>query len=72
MLGIAACLLLMFSLPAANWWRLLAWLGLGMLIYFFYGRFHSHLGIKLRHEIALHGVSPAGMLSDDGRPESEE
>ena len=28
-LGIAACLVLMLSLPAANWWRLFAWLGLG-------------------------------------------
>ena len=40
-LGIACCLILMFSLPAANWWRLLAWLALGFLIYFFYGRHHS-------------------------------
>src|SRR5437660_8600538 len=27
-LGIASCLLLMLSLPAANWWRLFAWLAL--------------------------------------------
>jgi APA family basic amino acid/polyamine antiporter len=68
-LGIAACLLLMFSLPAANWWRLFAWLGLGLLIYFFYGRRHSLLGIQLQQEIATHGVSPAGMLKDgtDGK-----
>jgi len=31
----------MFSLPAANWWRLLAWLALGFVIYFAYGRRHS-------------------------------
>ena len=41
--GIASCLMLMFSLPAANWWRLLVWLGLGFLIYFAYGRRHSVL-----------------------------
>jgi len=40
-LGIATCLLLMFSLPAENWLRLLVWLALGMLIYVFYGRRHS-------------------------------
>jgi APA family basic amino acid/polyamine antiporter len=40
-LGIGLCLLLMFSLPAENWWRLFAWLGLGFLIYFGYGRKHS-------------------------------
>ena len=40
-LGILACLLLMFSLPTANWWRLMAWLGAGIVIYVFYGRKHS-------------------------------
>jgi APA family basic amino acid/polyamine antiporter len=64
-LGIAACLLLMFSLPAANWWRLIAWLFLGLCIYLFYGRRHSILGKELRGEITSHGVSPAGMLKDD-------
>jgi APA family basic amino acid/polyamine antiporter len=63
-LGIAACLLLMFSLPAENWYRLIAWLALGLLIYFFYGRRHSLLGIELQKEIATHGATPAGMLRD--------
>jgi APA family basic amino acid/polyamine antiporter len=40
-LGILCCLLLMFSLPVANWWRLFAWLGIGFVIYFAYGRSHS-------------------------------
>jgi APA family basic amino acid/polyamine antiporter len=61
-LGILACLLMMFSLPAANWYRLFGWLAIGLTIYFLYGRRHSHLGKALRGEIALHGVSPAGML----------
>jgi APA family basic amino acid/polyamine antiporter len=59
-LGIASCLLLMFSLPAANWYRLFGWLGIGMVIYMFYGRQHSILGKELRGELAAHGVSPAG------------
>jgi APA family basic amino acid/polyamine antiporter len=42
-LGIASCLLLMFSLPPETWLRLVVWLGLGFLIYFTYGRRHSHL-----------------------------
>jgi APA family basic amino acid/polyamine antiporter len=42
-LGILSCLVLMFSLPAANWFRLLGWLGIGLLIYFAYGRRHSAL-----------------------------
>ncbi len=63
-LGIALCLLLMLSLPADNWWRLIGWLALGLLIYFSYGRRHSLLGKELRGEIATHGVSPAGMIDD--------
>jgi APA family basic amino acid/polyamine antiporter len=42
-LGILFCLLLMFSLPAANWLRLLAWLAIGLVIYTAYGRRHSVL-----------------------------
>jgi APA family basic amino acid/polyamine antiporter len=63
-LGIGACLLLMLSLPAANWWRLFAWLAIGLCIYFLYGRHHSLLGQELRREISTHGVSPAGMPLD--------
>ena len=42
-LGIAFCLLLMFSLPVENWLRLIVWLLLGFAIYFSYGRQHSAL-----------------------------
>ena len=64
-LGIAGCLLLMFSLPVANWWRLVAWLGLGLVIYFSYSRFHSRLGARdLQEELALQGISPAGSPAD--------
>jgi basic amino acid/polyamine antiporter, APA family len=48
-LGILSCLLLMFSLPSENWWRLGVWLGIGLLLYFCYGRRHSVLA-KLRGE----------------------
>jgi basic amino acid/polyamine antiporter, APA family len=40
-LGILTCLLLMFSLPVDNWWRLIIWLLIGFVIYFGYGRRHS-------------------------------
>lgn len=42
-LGIFMCLMMMFSLPAANWLRLIIWLGLGIVIYFLYGIHHSKL-----------------------------
>ena len=42
-LGMLTCTLLMFSLPAENWWRLIIWLAIGFVIYFSYGRHHSVL-----------------------------
>ena len=39
--GIGTCLLLMFSLPVENWYRLIVWLIIGIVIYIFYGRKHS-------------------------------
>jgi APA family basic amino acid/polyamine antiporter len=67
-LGIGACILLMLSLPAANWWRLFGWLAIGLLLYFTYGRSHSLLGQELRGEIRTHGISPAGMPVDGVKP----
>jgi APA family basic amino acid/polyamine antiporter len=40
-LGILLCVLLMFSLPAENWLRLVVWLVIGLVVYFGYGRKHS-------------------------------
>jgi APA family basic amino acid/polyamine antiporter len=45
-LGIAFCLLLMFSLPAENWLRLILWLLIGLVIYFSYGRHRSVLAVQ--------------------------
>jgi APA family basic amino acid/polyamine antiporter len=42
-LGVLMCLLLMFSLPSENWWRLFVWMGIGLATYFLYGRRHSVL-----------------------------
>jgi APA family basic amino acid/polyamine antiporter len=46
-LGILVNLTMMLFLPLDTWWRLLAWLVLGLVIYFAYGRFHSVLGREL-------------------------
>jgi basic amino acid/polyamine antiporter, APA family len=54
--GILCCLLLMLSLPAANWLRLLIWLAFGLGIYFCYGMWHSTQGRNLRE--ALKEVEP--------------
>jgi len=62
-LGIATCLLLMFSLPAENWFRLFVWLALGLVIYFVYGRHRSVMSRYLAAEITKHGVSPHGALT---------
>ncbi|HTX98709.1 MAG TPA: amino acid permease [Bacteroidota bacterium] len=50
-MGILSCLLLMFSLPVENWWRLIVWLLVGFGIYFSYGRRHSVMA-RLRAEEA--------------------
>ena len=64
-LGIATCLLLMFSLPYENWVRLIVWLVIGLLIYFLYGRRHSVMARHTEHEIKSHGISPAGQAVAD-------
>src|SRR6266436_3447851 len=58
-LGILTCLLLMFSLPVENWWRLIIWLGIGLVIYFLYGRKHSVMAQQreTEHELATHGLT---------------
>ena len=74
-LGILCCLMLMFSLPADNWWRLLAWLLIGFVIYFLYGRHHSVMSRSrhLAHEVAKHGASPQQSLhSPHKHPEDED
>ena len=48
-LGALLCILLMFSLPATNWYRLGCWFALGIVIYLLYGRKH---GIGDRHRYA--------------------
>jgi APA family basic amino acid/polyamine antiporter len=55
-LGILSCLVLMFSLPVENWWRLIIWLAIGFAIYFGYGRRHSVMA-KLRMEGKAGGES---------------
>jgi len=47
-LGILSCLLLMFSLPPENWWRLVGWMAIGLVIYYLYGRHHSVLAAGRR------------------------
>ncbi len=43
LLGIIICLLLMFSLGWMTWARLSVWIFVGLIVYFLYGRSHSHL-----------------------------
>lgn len=70
-LGIIMCLMLMFSLPWANWLRLIVWLLIGLVIYFTYSRRHSFMKKYLAHELSAHGVSPGGALVDDVEEKDE-
>jgi APA family basic amino acid/polyamine antiporter len=42
-LGIVVCFAMMAGLPGDTWLRLVVWLVIGLAIYFFYSRHHSHL-----------------------------
>jgi APA family basic amino acid/polyamine antiporter len=42
-MGILVCVYLMYALPAESWARLAIWLGIGLLIYFVYGKRNSKL-----------------------------
>jgi amino acid transporter len=67
-LGILVNLIMMLFLPLATWFRLFGWLGLGLLIYFGYGRRHSIVGGRLR------GLIPAfdfGTAATDGQAEDD-
>ncbi|MGV3545615.1 MAG: amino acid permease [Pedobacter sp.] len=49
-LGVIVCVYLMSSLPMEAWIRLALWMGLGIAIYFLYGKGNSVLGKKHRQE----------------------
>jgi basic amino acid/polyamine antiporter, APA family len=56
-LGMLSNLLMMLYLGWHNWLRLFVWLAVGMVIYWFYGRRHSTMGLKLARELAESGVA---------------
>src|ERR1041385_3095210 len=71
-LGILTCLLLMFSLPEENWYRLIIWLAVGLVIYFLYGRRHSVMAQQrhLAHELSTHGLTGQAVADPDAAPGS--
>jgi APA family basic amino acid/polyamine antiporter len=58
-MGVLSCLMLMFSLPSDNWWRLIVWLLIGFVIYFAYGR---------RHSVMKKYLAAGGTLEDGAPP----
>ncbi|RZQ63604.1 amino acid permease [Amycolatopsis suaedae] len=51
--AIIACLWLMLNLTVLTWLRFLAWMALGVVVYFVYGRRHSLLGKRQATETPL-------------------
>jgi len=46
LLGAFTCLAQMCALPMETWLRLIVWMGIGLLIYFYYSRHHSMINKK--------------------------
>ena len=46
-LGVLSSGAVMLMLPGNTWFRLILWMGIGLLIYFFYGKSHSKIGNKI-------------------------
>ena len=46
-IGILFNVTMMLFLPIETWWRLLIWLGIGLVLYFCYGYWNSSLGKRL-------------------------
>jgi APA family basic amino acid/polyamine antiporter len=60
-LGILVCFAMMASLDVMTWYRLVIWLAIGLVIFFAYGRKHSHLqAATASHEVVADGRTPAG------------
>ena len=59
MLGLLSCLVLMLSLPAGTWIRLVVWTGLGLLAYAAYGRRHSRLSREAARRSAESARTPS-------------
>lgn len=53
-LGVITSLYLMYSLPVLTWIRFLAWLDLGLLVYYFYSRTHSRIAAKCGRDTVYH------------------
>jgi amino acid transporter len=52
-LGVAVNLLMMLFLPVETWLRLIGWLVLGLMIYYFYGYRHSALGRQMEQDLSF-------------------
>jgi APA family basic amino acid/polyamine antiporter len=65
-LGVVSCMYLMVSLSVMTWVRLLVWLDLGMLIYWFYGRTHSPLADPREAAVRTTGQAVGNTLKISG------
>ncbi len=69
--GSVICFVIMLGLSPETWLRFAAWIVLGWLIYFFYGRSHSRLAgniEKLKNAAAAANDSSVSMASIDSTP----
>jgi APA family basic amino acid/polyamine antiporter len=63
-MGVISALILMLTLPFDTWVRLVVWMVIGLVIYFFYGMQHSVLGTKYPAGTTAGAVAASGAALD--------
>ncbi|WOX13229.1 amino acid permease [Streptomyces sp. N50] len=61
--SVLASLWLMLNLPAETWLRFAIWMAIGFLVYYFYGRTHSRLGLQQAEEAGESTTPSSGNAS---------
>src|ERR1700730_11412324 len=70
--GVISAVFLMIGLPIDTWIRLAVWLGIGLVIYFLYGRTHSRVGANSsgEHDRWLDRAAPMLQPGQDQRADA--
>lgn len=66
MAAVLACVWLMLNLPLETWLRFAVWMGLGIVVYFAYGRRRSRVGTEQFEEVEVDLREPTAAATRGG------